>query len=495
MKTPEDGLRGIKLEGTARILADAAPVMLWISDARNRCVFVNQHWLNFTGQAITEVFEAGWMSSIHPDDTEHCYQLVNLSSKVFEHFKMEYRLKRRDGIYRWILNMAAPLYAEEGDFLGYIGSCFDITELKEVENVKDEFVSTVSHELRTPLTIMREGISQVLDGLYGAVTENQKKFLSMAVDNMDRLERIIGDLLDISKIESDHAEFKRDMVDLVSLAKSVISAVQIRADNKGLELKECYTSQHMEVYANKDRITQVFLNLVSNALKFTDQGHIEMAVEDKEDYVECSVTDTGKGIRQEDLPRVFGKFQQFGRIPGPGDRGTGLGLAICKGIVELHGGRIWVETQENKGSRFAFAVPKHGPLDMFKEYVKDGLKVAEKQKSAFSVIVLSVKSSHAFRNEIGEDNARALTYELKDGIKQNIQRKIFAAVKDANTILAALPLADRKEALKITEIVRQIFSKSLQRKGVRTPLDMSCKVISFPKDVDTEEKLLSQALS
>lgn len=242
----------------------------------------------------------------------------------------------------------------------------DITDRKVIENElrrlssaiehspRDEFISAVSHELRTPLSIMREGVSQVVEGMHGGITEKQGQVLSLSLKNIDRLTRLISDLLDMSRIEAGRVEIKKGRADIVALAKRIVSAFYSSVSDKGLELRERYSKDTIEVEIDTDRITQVFTNLIGNAIKFTEKGDIEIAVEDKEDAVYCSVKDTGIGISESDLPSVFNKFEQFRPLSG----GAGLGLAISKGIVEMHHGRIWVESRPGEGSRFIFTLPK-----------------------------------------------------------------------------------------------------------------------------------------
>ena len=232
-------------------------------------------------------------------------------------------------------------------------------ELKKLDDLKSEFINTVSHELRTPLTTIREVVSQILEGILGPTTPDQKEFLAICLQDVDRLKRIIDNLLDISKLEAGKVELKREEIDIVALAKGVMAIFSPKAVSLNLELKGDFPSEKAIAYADKDKIIQVFTNLIGNAFKFCDKGYIQIGVADKPEQVECCVYDTGKGISQDDLPKVFGKFQQFDRVDGPGEKGTGLGLSISKNIVELHNGKIWVESQLNAWTRFIFTLPKH----------------------------------------------------------------------------------------------------------------------------------------
>lgn len=234
----------------------------------------------------------------------------------------------------------------------------DITERKQLENMKDEFVSTVSHELRTPLLMIREGVSLVHDGILGPATDDQKKFLTVSLDNIDRLTRIINDLLDISKIEAAKMKLQKEKVNLNQLISKIETGFGPVLRGREVSLKTRLPEKPVEIEADPDKLTQVFTNLIQNAVKFTEKGFIEVALESKSDEVECSVSDSGRGISSEDMEKVFSKFQQFGRTHGAGAKGTGLGLSICKGLVELHGGRIRVESELDKGTRFIFTLPK-----------------------------------------------------------------------------------------------------------------------------------------
>jgi len=233
-------------------------------------------------------------------------------------------------------------------------------ELLKLDTLKSEFVSVVSHELRTPLSIIKEGVSLVLDRVTGEINPTQSKILTTSKDNIDRLSRIINSLLDISKIESGKVELKKKAVDLRVLIKNVVSSFEAGAHEKGLELKVSLPQEgELNLYIDEDRIIQVFTNLIGNSLKFTEKGYIGISLVDKGNEIEFTVSDTGIGISAEDLPKVFRKFMQFGRVAGNGEKGTGLGLSIAKGLIELHKGRIWVKSEPGKGSKFIFTLPRN----------------------------------------------------------------------------------------------------------------------------------------
>ena len=232
-------------------------------------------------------------------------------------------------------------------------------KLKELDHLKSDFISTVSHELRTPIAIMREGVSLVLDGVTGDINDSQKELLGDTLDNVDRLTRLVTDLLDISKIEAGKVHLRRNTMDANEVARRMVEHYLPQARDKRILLDLKPETNPVMLYADADKIRQIFHNLLSNAIRYTDAlGAISVSVEDIGHAVQCQVADTGIGIAQENQPKLFSKFEQIGRLDGPGYKGTGLGLAIAKGLVEKHSGRIWVESEPGEGTTFTFEIPK-----------------------------------------------------------------------------------------------------------------------------------------
>jgi len=231
-------------------------------------------------------------------------------------------------------------------------------ELQKLSDLKSSFVYGLTHELRTPLTIIKEGISQITEDIALTLTPRQSSLLSVTLNGIDRLQRIIDNMLDMAKLESGKAELKIEKADIVALAKQTAAAFRALADKKGIELKECILLDRIALSIDKDKIVQVLTNLIGNAIKFTDAGYVELGITDKGPHVECYVADTGPGISKEDLGKVFGRFQQFKSALSSSQKGTGLGLSIAKDIVGLHGGKIWVESEPGRGTKFIFTIPR-----------------------------------------------------------------------------------------------------------------------------------------
>jgi len=232
-------------------------------------------------------------------------------------------------------------------------------KLAKMEQIKSDFVSIVSHELRTPLAIIKEGISLILDGLMGEINDKQRKILSMSNDNVNRLARIINDLLDISKIEAGKLELKKEAVDMRSIIREVCDKYKPELDKKQQSLAIDLPNRYINILVDRNRMREVLMNLISNASKFTPaNGSIKIDLREKDNGVEVEITDNGIGISKENLAKLFDKFAQFGRTPGSGAKGTGLGLAITKHLVELHKGTIKVESKVNQGSTFTIFLPR-----------------------------------------------------------------------------------------------------------------------------------------
>lgn len=242
---------------------------------------------------------------------------------------------------------------------GLIRSLTHSLERHKLLAMRDRFVNTVSHELRSPLIVLRETVSQIHEGLLGTVNESQKEFLKMALSATDRLNRTTTELLDLARMEAGGSELEKESFDLITLVKEIVSEFNVAAVKKHLKLS-CQVPKVSRLTLSADRaaIARVYINLLSNALKFTETGAIEVTVKDLGERVESSVRDTGMGITEEDLPKVFNKFEQFGKKNKASGSGSGLGLSICKEIITLHKGEISVESEPGKGTRFVFTLPK-----------------------------------------------------------------------------------------------------------------------------------------
>ncbi len=232
----------------------------------------------------------------------------------------------------------------------------DVTERKQIDRMKSEFVSVVSHELRTPLTSIHGSLGMLASGLLKPDSEQGKRMLQIAVESTDRLVRLINDILDIERIESGRVTMEKEFCTVDTLLTEAVNVVQPLADKAGVTLS--VTSLSMQIWADPDRIVQTLTNLLSNAIKFSPRGNtVWLTAQQRPDQVLFTVKDQGRGIPADKLDSIFGRFQQVDSSDSRNHEGTGLGLAICRSIVQQHDGQIWVESVLGEGSTFLFTLP------------------------------------------------------------------------------------------------------------------------------------------
>jgi PAS domain S-box-containing protein len=254
----------------------------------------------------------------------------------------------------------SPMLDRKGQVIGMSTIARDITERKQLEQMKDDFVGTVSHELRTPLTAIKGFIELVADGDAGPLSDAQREFLQIASRNTDRLGNLINDLLDVNQIEGHHLEIRNEPTDLVAVLNDVVATFKGMAEAKGLAFRAQIDSLP-SVSGDAPRLVQVFSNLVSNAIKYTPAGEVGVRARVNQDWVEVCVYDSGIGLSPAEQSHLFTKFFR-GRNPVVVESGgTGLGLVIVKAIVEKHQGTVEVESRPGEGTRFRVQLPLPSP--------------------------------------------------------------------------------------------------------------------------------------
>ncbi len=258
----------------------------------------------------------------------------------------------------YLRSHTAAVTSDEGEILGSVSVVEDITYLKAMDLMKNEFVAMVAHELRSPLAAIQQQISVILQGLAGAVTEKQQELLGRSQERANGLLDMIRDLLDISKMDTGRSFQQKEHLDLFPLADKTVSFLQPQAQAKN-QILTLQTQQDLPlINADPQAMEEILTNLISNAIKFTPEGGtIQVLLKPEFDYLLIQVSDNGIGIAQKDLPRIFDKFYRVKSEKTRKIVGTGLGLPIVKQIVEAHLGYVRVESQPDQGSSFKVFIP------------------------------------------------------------------------------------------------------------------------------------------
>ena len=344
---------------TYRCLCNKEWTMLFISQEIHRMTGYKAS--DFVGNSV-RTFE----SIIFEEDREMVQRVISEANSKKRPYDIEYRIRRCDGEILWVKEKGRALFDSDSVILYLDGVIFDITIMKKAEeeleqaiSMQMEFTSTVSHELRTPLTAIKSGVAIVLDGIAGEINPDQKDFLGTVNRNVDRLTRLINDVLDFQRLKSGKEKFVMKKDDINRLAEETQKDMLPAAAQKGLTISLSLDGSVPEIIFDRDAITRVLVNLINNAIKFTEKGGIIISTKTKpeENVVLVTVEDTGRGIEEKDMPRLFDDFVQLDKGKNRQTGGTGLGLAISKKLVNHHGGRIWAESQAGKGTKFCFVLP------------------------------------------------------------------------------------------------------------------------------------------
>ena len=285
-------------------------------------------------------------------------QMVTMSSDRQSEIEIELA-SPNEATKKTIRASTAVIESEDGETVGVVSVLSDITKQKELERMKNAFVSNVTHDLRAPLISIQKSISLILESQPEGMPDQQRQFLEIANNNAKRLTTLVNDLLDLSKLESGHMPMEYSTVNLKTIVGEVFDMLGAWAESREVKLQADFPDS-IAMEADPKLLNQVLTNLVGNAVKFTpEQGEVKISAEDEGKNIRISVIDTGCGIPAESLERIFDKFEQAKSVSNPNNpKGSGLGLAIVKEIVQLHGGKISLKSEVGKGTTFSFTIPK-----------------------------------------------------------------------------------------------------------------------------------------
>jgi PAS domain S-box-containing protein len=323
----------------------------------NPIIFANQAFLEMTGYTSEEILGRNCRFLQGTEQRQPELDLVRQAIQSGSQLTTVVRNFKKDGQLFWNELSIAPVRDNQGNIINFIGVQNDVSARKEAERQLSEFYSMVSHELRTPLTSIKASIGLVEDGSAGVLPPPALRLLKIALDNSDRLLRMVDDILDIKKIESGKLELNTSMVEPAEILSGALATMSQIAALAKVEIKTEVLSKR-QFCADPDRISQVLVNLVGNAVKFSPtNGEVIVRVDDVGRTVRFMVSDQGPGIAPDNLEKLFVKFQQIGSPDIRSQTGSGLGLAISKHFVELHGGTIGIDSKVGGGSVFWFTLP------------------------------------------------------------------------------------------------------------------------------------------
>ncbi|PMC37068.1 PAS domain-containing sensor histidine kinase [Bacillus sp. UMB0899] len=319
-------------------------------------------YINLVNRAYKELFEvdsASFLYHLYHDAFEH-QEIIDTVEEIFmtevkvrKQLHLPIKIERRHfEVY------GAPIIGTNDEWKGIVLVFHDITELKKLEQMRKDFVANVSHELKTPITSIK-GFSETL--LDGALSDKQtaEYFLSIILKESDRLQTLIQDLLDLSKVEQQGFQLSIQPCDLREILEDITVILEGKAKEKKIKLNVTLPDNLTYIEGDIYRLKQIFINLINNALTYTPQGGVvDVIVEKHDDYAQVTVSDTGIGIKKEEIPRIFERFYRVDRARSRNSGGTGLGLAIVKHLVEAHKGQISVESEVGQGTTFTLKLYK-----------------------------------------------------------------------------------------------------------------------------------------
>jgi len=425
-------------------LMDYTPDVIYFKDKSGKLILVNRAFAkgmncqpkDVVGKTDYDIFPRKRAERMAKDDASVLKSGKTIIDKVE-------RATRPDGVDNYVSTTKIPRQDAKGSIIGLIGITRDITrriylerlasekgnlekkarDWEELYKAKSQFVSVVSHEMRTPLAIIKESMSLIAEGIFGPLNERQNDLIKKAGVNAQRLNNIVNDLLDISRIERGTFRLHFSLVNLNDLINDTAGHFRSLARQKGIALDYALPDQEINLFIDLARINQVLANLISNAVKFTETGgKIKVEVRILESKIRVGVIDTGIGISADNLPKLFNKFVQVSGLESHNKAGLGLGLSISRELVERHGGEIWAESRLGIGSKFYFTLPRFYTKDVLPEQVRRQINLLIENGVKVHLINLTIFNYTDYRQMI-KIGLKKLFKSLKKVIDQALANK------------------------------------------------------------------------
>jgi PAS domain S-box-containing protein len=379
-------------------LAIQAPLTIWQADTRGQTIFISAMWYTFTGLTEEESLGKAWIQALHPDDSKETANAWYETFAAREIFRREFRVRRADGVYRTVIAEGVPYTGQQGQFLGYIGTMLDITEQRELDRQREEFISIAAHELKAPLTALQGNVQLVLRRLNNAlrtfdslsheeqhhVLEQIIQILRKGMESFPLQTRLINDLQDISRVQGAKLEFHMSPCDLVALVRQTVEEYQVAYPQRTIILSDPMAISCL-VSIDEQRTHQVLGNYLTNALKYSPpEQPIELGITAEGDVARVWVRDHGIGLSPEQQEHIWERFYQTHETPVyAGSPGLGLGLPISQALIHGQQGEVGVQSAKGEGSTFWFTLPlaPMGSATPHLEATRDPLQNPEDQHS------------------------------------------------------------------------------------------------------------------
>jgi PAS domain S-box-containing protein len=369
-KRPPTELAG-DLDGRFREVMDAAPVMIWVSGKDKGCVWFNKPWLKFTGRRLTQEVGNGWSEGVHHHDFDRCLKIYASHFDARKGFRMQYRLRRHDGAYRWIDDTGIPRFARDGTFLGYIGSCIDVHERQEIQSeLRRRLLEIAELNRQADTAMLAASIAHEINQPLAAIVFNGTAGLRWLERDPPNVERARGTLNNITLagkrtveiVDSIRAISKKEHrihapLNLNVLIQEVLALAEAELHIQNIAIRTTLNEKIPDVLADRLQLQQVMLNLIKNAIEAMSSVvdsprvlHLKTELDGSQNIV-VTVQDSGTGIDPENIEQIFNRFFTTKT------QGMGMGLAICRSIIEAHNGRLWAEAGIDQGSLFRISLP------------------------------------------------------------------------------------------------------------------------------------------